>query len=207
MDEEFSGAQRDPDQEDRAPDEAAHPGQAVAAVEAAAPPSAPEAPRPVPALTVRALAGLQVGITGGLVMLLWFGLDAWLHREFFWKVPHLFASLFYEQRIFRAAFSAVTLAGIALILAEAGIVGVLFGSAVLRPPHIIRLAVTALVASMSWYWVSQSLLWRNWIPLLPSYTTPATMIVAHVLYGLCLARYGNVVNTLIRTFQPAAVLE
>jgi hypothetical protein len=203
MDEEFTEARQDPHQE--IPAEAAPSEPAIAAVEQPAPPAVP--PPSLPTLGVRALAGLQVGITGGLVMLFWFGLDSWLHREFIWKVPHLFASLFYEQRIFRAAFGAVTLAGIALVLAQAGAVGILFGSAVLRPPHVLRLAITALVASMSWYWVSQSLLWRHWIPLVPFYTSPYTMVVAHVLYGLCLARYGNTVNLLVRTFQPVAVLE
>lgn len=205
MDDDFSGASSDSAPEPAAP-AAAPPAPAEpepAPADASEEPPAPPQPPPPPApLSVRALAGLEAGVLGGLVMLLWFGLDSWLHREFVWKVPHLLASLFYGQRVFRPVFGVVTLAGIALVLFQAGSVGALFACLLPRPPHPVRLVVAALTASMSWYWLSQTIFWRHWIPELPVYTSPATMVVAHILFGVSLARYGSTVETLRRAFPP-----
>jgi hypothetical protein len=158
-------------------------------------------------LPLRALAGLESGMVGGAGMLISFATDAWLHREYIWKVPHVFASAFYGDRIFRASFGFVTIAGVALLLALAGTVGILFGCLVRRPLPPLRLITMALLTSMLWYWVSQSIAWRAWIPLAQSYLAPSTMLAAHVVYGLCLARYSQRLRALARAFSPSAVLE
>jgi hypothetical protein len=158
-------------------------------------------------LGVRALAGLECGIAGGLVMLLWFLADSWLRGEFIWKIPHLFASLYYGDRIFRASFGVITLAGIALLLVAAGIVGILFGCLVSRPPHILRLSVGALVVSMCWYWFNQTVLWRHGMMLVPLYVVPSTMVVAHILYGLVLSRYSRALNRLGQALADSPVLK
>jgi len=193
MDAEIPGAGPEPD--------AGEPPGPVVVVEAA--------PRSSDAvvLPLRVLAGLESGIIGGCGMLLSFAFDAWVHREYIWKVPHVFASAFYGDRIFRASFGVVTLAGLALLLALAGTVGILFGCLVRRPLPPMRLITMALVTSFAWYWVSQLILWRAWIPLAQSYLAPSTMLAAHVVYGLCLARYSQRLRALDRAFSPSAVLE
>ncbi len=155
---------------------------------------------------MRALAGLQVGILGGLVMLSWFGLDSWFHREYFWKVPHLLASSFYGERIFHRTFGMMTVAGMAMQLAGAGLLGVLFGMAMVRPPGFARLGLIAVLTAMSWYWASQEIFWRRWLPLLPLYTTQSSMFVAHLLYGICLAQYRARARQLLRDFATPSVI-
>lgn len=158
-------------------------------------------PAGVPPLAARALAGLQVGVIGGIVMLLWFGADAWLHREFVGKVPHLFASWFYGERVFQHRLGWITLLGLATLLGSAGLLGSGFGVALPRPPGMLRLFVFALLTAMAWYWASQVLLWRRWLPLIPLYTTPASMFVAHFLYGICLTRYPRALQALRRALD------
>lgn len=158
-------------------------------------------------LGVRALAGLEVGIVGGLLMLAWFMADAWLHREFLWKLPHLFASLLYGDDVFHARFGMITLAGISMLLVSSGSVGLAFGCLIRRPSPMLRFTVVALIVSMSWYWFTMAVVWRQWLPLFPAYVLPYTMVVAHILYGIALAQYSRVVRLLARALHTPSVLE
>lgn len=182
------------------------PAPVPAASEPLLPPAA-DVPRPPAPIGVRVLAGLECGVAGGLVMLFWFLADSWLRGDFIWKVPHLFASLYYGDRIFRASFGMVTVTGIALLLVASGSVGILFGCLVARPPHIFRLAIGALVVSMCWYWFDQTVLWRHWLLLVPAYVLPSTMVVAHLLYGLVLSRYSRSLHRLGQALADSPVLK
>ena len=164
-------------------------------------PAEPESARAAP-IDVRVLAGLEAGVVGGAAMLAWFAADSWLRREYIWRMPHLYASAFYGDRIFKASFGVVTVSGMALLLAMAGCVGILFGLMMARPKQPVRLITAALLTSMSWYWFSQVVIWRTWIPLVSLYLSPFSMVVAHVLYGLLLIRYATRVRALARALGP-----
>jgi hypothetical protein len=141
-----------------------------------------------PGLRVRALAGIEAGVLGSAAMLAWFVLISLWQDQFWYAVPNLLAGVFYGEFIFRAGFSLVTFAGIALHLVSGGLVGGLFG--VLAPvgqsPP--RMLLLGLFAGLLWFYFNQHILWRRTNPLVIYYTAESTMIAAHLLFGIFLAR-------------------
>ncbi|MBX5496781.1 MAG: hypothetical protein IRZ15_15705 [Bryobacteraceae bacterium] len=154
---------------------------------------------PVP-VWFRALAGLEVGVIGGVVMLIWFCLDSYIRREHFWKIPKLLAFAIYGDQVVRPGFGMPALAGMSLHLVTAGLLGVVFGVAVAWVSGRRRLAVLAIITAFGWYSVLQAGLWRHVSPLLPLYTAPSTILIGHLLYGLCLSRYPKRIERMHRAF-------
>ncbi|MDX2151019.1 MAG: hypothetical protein SFV54_09805 [Bryobacteraceae bacterium] len=164
---------------------------------------APDTPAEPPSpLVLRVLAGLEVGVFGGLLMLAWFVLDAWLRHEFLWKVPNLIASSVYGPLIFRRAFGLPTLAGIAIHTISAGLIGMLFGLAMIRLPGPARRTVYAFGASFGWYWLGRTWLWNVISPLLPYYATTASLVMGHLLYAVSLATFASRFHRLSRALAP-----
>ena len=74
-----------------------------------------------------ALAGIQAGVMGGLILLGYLALDSKWHKRSVWTVPNLMASTFYGESAYQPGFGARTSAGLALLLFVYGLLGVLFG--------------------------------------------------------------------------------
>jgi hypothetical protein len=141
-----------------------------------------------PALRVRALAGIEAGVLGGAAMLVWFILTSVWQDQFWYAVPNLLAGIIYGEFVFRAGFSIVTVAGIALHLVSGGLVGGLFGilaPAGQTPP---RMLLWGLLAGLLWFYFNQYFWWRRTNPLVIYYTAESSMIAAHLLFGAFLAR-------------------
>lgn len=151
-----------------------------------------------PALLVRALAGIEAGVLGGAAMVAWFVLVSLWQDQFWYAVPNLLAGVFYGEFIFRAGFSTVTLAGIAIHIVSGGLVGALFGlfaPADQTPP---RMVLLGLAAGLVWFYFNQYLWWRRTNPLVIYYTAESSMIAAHLLFGVFLGRLSwrlRVLNT------------
>ncbi len=166
---------------------------------------APETPEELPAPpALRVLAGLEVGVFGGILMIAWFVLDAWLRHEFVWKVPNLIASSVYGQSVFRRAFGMPAVTGMAIHTIAAGSVGMLFGLAMVRLPGAARRTLFAFGASFGWYWIARAWLWEAISPLLPYYTNPATLFMGHVLFAVSLSRFSSRLERLQLHVSPGA---
>ena len=158
-----------------------------------------------PALLVRALAGIEAGVLGGAAMVAWFVLVSLWQDQFWYAVPNLLAGVFYGEFIFRAGFSTVTLAGIAIHIVSGGLVGALFGlfaPADQTPP---RMVLLGLVAGLVWFYFNQYLWWRRTNPLVIYYTAESSMIAAHLLFGVFLGRLSwrlRVLNAQLGRRQP-----
>jgi hypothetical protein len=144
-------------------------------------------------ITLRhALAGLQAGMLGALVMLGWLMLSSIALRRSIWVLPNLFATAFYGPAAYQNHFLRSSWPGLALILtiyATGGIVwGILYGAlrpTDRRPPFLPLLgAVTGLLV----YFIFFGLIWKRLDPLIPLYSPDRQMQIAHVLWGLMLAR-------------------
>jgi hypothetical protein len=153
-----------------------------------------------PALPVRALAGVEAGVLGGIAMLGWFILVSVWQDQFWYAVPNLLAGVFYGEFIFRAGFGLVTLSGIALHLVSGGLVGALFGLLVPTGQTPPRMLLFGLVVGLLWFYVNQYLLWRRTNPLVIYYTAQSSMIAAHLLFGVFLARVSWRVRVLESQF-------
>ncbi len=154
-------------------------------------PSQPEARTK---LVIRVLAGLQVGVTGGLLMLLWFAMHSMILGQRWYAVPNLLGSTFFCDHAFRAGAGWVTASGFALHVIASGCVGVLFGLTAPASAAIsgLRTFLLGLLAGMLWYYVLFELFWKFVNPWVLLYSSHRTMVVAHLIYGAWLARWRGV---------------
>jgi hypothetical protein len=139
-----------------------------------------------------ALVGLQTGVSGALMMLLWLAASSVWSRRSIWWMPNLAATTFYGEAALRSGFGRYTMAGIALALVLYGVLGILFGLAVREHPWSLRLAGLGAVVGIAAYVVLVRMLWKSTVPLANLYSPDRQLLIGHFLYGLVLARFpGN----------------
>ncbi len=151
-------------------------------------PEAQSKARPVDALSA-ALAGLQAGMVGALFMLAWLGIDSSWDRRGFWNNENLFATFFYGDDAIGAGFSTRTLPGLALYLIVYSALGCIFAAALGNRPRPLRTLLAALIFALGWFYFSFHVLWKSAMPLVYLLYADRPMIVGHLIYGACLARY------------------
>jgi hypothetical protein len=134
-----------------------------------------------------ALAGLQAGVLGALVLFavlmagsLWDGRSIWL-------VPNLFATTFFGSEVYRNQLLRTSWAGIALIVAVYGALGILWGC-IWRERRIPWLGLFGAVAGLCVYFLFYGWLWRHVNPLVTLYAPDRQLQLGHVLWGIVLAR-------------------
>jgi hypothetical protein len=143
-------------------------------------------------LTLRdALAGLQAGMLGTLLMIAWLMLCAVSAGFSIWIMPNLFATALYGPAAYQDRFFHSSLPGIALLLAIYGTGGIVWGvlcGAVLkgrRPPYF---ALTGAITGLLVYYCFFELIWQYADPLIPLYAPMRQVQIGHVLWGMMLAR-------------------
>ncbi len=148
------------------------------------------------------LAGLESGMIGGLIMLLWFAVgSAWYDRSI-WSFPNLLATTFHGDGAFRRGFRWTTPSGLALHLAACGAVGTGFGLLVQGLALRARVMLLGLVFAMGWYYLSFWFLWKKVNPLVPLYSPDRLMLVGHLLLGAALGRFPARLRSIERSSQP-----
>jgi hypothetical protein len=145
---------------------------------------------------LKLLAGLQVGIMGGLVMLGWFALNSIAHSQRWFAVPNLLGSTFYGDLAFRSGFGKVSLSGGAIHLCATGAVGILFGLFAPQGQSGFRILLLGVAVSLVWYYLMFGAFWKVVNPLVPLYCSDRSMLVGHALYGLWLGRWPQVLRSL-----------
>ena len=152
-------------------------------------------------LLFRALAGLEVGVLGGLVVLAWFAFDSMWRQQHWWAMLNLAASTLYGERAFRMGLGQATFAGAALHLCVFGGVGALYGLLIPQTRNTSRALLLGLAAGLVWYYFSIGVFWRNINPLVIVYASQPALLSAHVIYGVFLGRQQRVCETLEHHFQ------
>src|SRR5437868_15235127 len=113
------------------------------------------------AKVLQAVAGVESGILGGALMLVWLGLLSFLQGRSVWSIPNLLASTFYGEEALRRGFRWTTLSGLALHLIVSAAAGLLFGLAVSRiTSRGRRVMLLGIAAGVVWYFVSLGVFWR-----------------------------------------------
>jgi hypothetical protein len=135
------------------------------------------------------LAGLQAGMLGALGMLAWLGIVSLWDRRGFWHDENLFATFFYGDDAVRAGFGVKTLPGLALYLIVYSALGFIFALAVRNHFTPRRLLLAAVIFALGWFYLSFHLLWKSAMPLVYLLYADRPMIVGHLIYGACLARF------------------
>ena len=155
-----------------------------------------------------ALAGIQAGVIGTLVLLGYLALDSAWHRRSIWLVPNLLASTFYGESAYQPRFGARTGAGLALLLVLYGVLGALFGLVVRDQGSRLRVTLLGLIFGTGWFFLSFDVLWKYVNPMVRMYSPDRAMLVGHLLYGGLLGRRFPVyVQSMNAVKSPAEPLD
>ncbi len=134
-----------------------------------------------------ALAGLQAGVLGAILMLGWIMLGSIFDQRSVWVVPNLFASAFYGVDAYRNEFLHTSWAGVAMLIAIYGALGIPWGC-VWRENSKPRLALYGTVFGLVVYYFLFHFIWPRANGLIVLYAPTRTLILGHMLWGLTLAQ-------------------
>lgn len=134
----------------------------------------------------RGLTGIQTGVLGGLAMLGWFLLASALLRQPVWTVPSLLGALLGQDPTLRRGFSQGSLTGAALVVFLAGVVGGLFALATSGIRSRRRMMLLGILAGLLGFYFSNALVFRKLGAVAWAYSSPRSLLVAHLLFGVVL---------------------
>jgi len=124
-----------------------------------------------------ALAGFELGVLGGLLMLGWCMLIVPLIGQPWWTIPNLLASKYFNASDLGSGPGFPTLAGGAFQLVTAALVGAFAGFLV----PIGRLS--GIAVAISWYVASYLYLWRRIAPLASAYSPQVVLMIGFFIFG------------------------
>ena len=147
------------------------------------------APPPVPVEQTHLLfAGLETGVLGAGLMLVWFALDSLVERQHWWAILNLWGSAIYGNVVFRMTLGKASLAGAALHLFLGGVAGAAVALLIGRIRRFALVLMASMVAGFVWYWILQNGILRTLNPLIPRMTPQPATILAHLLFASVLTR-------------------
>lgn len=139
-------------------------------------------------LLPRLLAGLEVGILGGLAILGWFLVLSYWNFRAPWALVNLFSASFRRNAAWGFNFSSLTWSGLAVHLFACGLLGIFIGWVLPRPHHGARISLTGLAFGVILSLMVYEFFWRRLIPI-GDYFAPAAMLIVHLLFGMSLAQF------------------
>jgi len=134
-----------------------------------------------------ALAGLQAGVLGSLLMLACLAIGSLWNGRSIWMVPNLFATTFFGGEVYRNQLLRTSWTGIALIVAIYGALGAIWGC-IWRDERKPWLGSYGGITGLCVYLLFHEFLWRHVNPLITLYAPDRQLQVGHVLWGIVLAR-------------------
>jgi hypothetical protein len=134
------------------------------------------------------LFGLQLGVIGGMIMLLWFALVCPLVGKPWWLIPNLFGSHFYSSREVYLGPGIVTVVGAALQIVISGLVGCLNGLA--TPGG----RLSGLGAALAWYFFCILFLWKRIAPMMLTGAIQPILWTGYFLYGSALGWHRHLIR-------------
>ena len=138
-------------------------------------------------LILRALAGLETGILGAILVLAWFAADAMFQGQHWYAFPNLWSTTFFGADAFHMRLGWATAAGIAFHLAQLGVAGSLFGMIWLRRRSRLIDILAGVTWSFLWYFVMMRGFWKVFAPFVPRLMPQAATMFGVLLFGAALA--------------------
>lgn len=151
-----------------------------------------------------ALAGLQAGVLGTLIMLGWVMMGSIFDQRSIWVVPNLFASTFYGADAYRNEFLRSSWTGVALLIAIYGALGIVWGC-VWREESRPRLALYGAFFGIVVYYIMFNYVWRRANGLIVLYAPTREIALAHILWGMMLAKSPKYARRIAESNAPPAV--
>jgi hypothetical protein len=140
-------------------------------------------------LAPRLLAGLQVGILGGLGTLVWLVILSSWSLQGPWTLVNLLAYATHASTNWEYRFSMASVVGMAAHFFTCGSLGLFCGWLLPRPRGRTRISITALIFGVLLSLMTYQLLWVRIAPALGQYIAPVSVWVAHVMFGASLAQF------------------
>ena len=134
------------------------------------------------------LFGLQLGVMGGILMLIWFALISPILGRPWWLIPNLFASHFYNSREVHLGPGIVTIVGIAVQIVTSGIVGSING--LISPGG----RLSGIAAATIWYVLCLLFVWKRMAPLMLAHTIQPILWAGYFLLGSALGWHQHLVR-------------
>jgi len=159
----------------------------------------------VSAPLLRALAGIEAGVLGGLAMFGWLALSSLLDFRSIWTAPNLLGSTLSGQATLQRDFGWATLLGLGLHLSVSGLIGMTFGLLVGNTARRLRVTLLGMLTGLVWFYFSQALFQRKLGAFVTLYSPPRTLLLAHLVYGLVLGWFPSGLRSVARNFlgEPA----
>lgn len=146
-----------------------------------------------------ALAGLQAGCLGSLLMIGWWLLGELVQRRSLWMVPNLLATTFYGERAYRSGFIVPTWSGLAFPLAVYCAAGVVFALSGRERKGGWGLLLVGAAAGLALNWLFFGVALKRLNPLVGLYSPDRLIAVSHLLYGVALVTYPGFARDLSGT--------
>lgn len=134
-----------------------------------------------------ALAGIQAGVLGVMVMLACTALGSIVDGRSVWLVPNLFASVFYGADAFQNSFVYSAWSGISLLVLFYGLIGVGWGC-VWRESEKPGLAFFGGIFGLGIYFLLFPLVWKRMSPMIALYAPERQLELGHILWGMALSK-------------------
>lgn len=143
---------------------------------------------PMPGVVPRLLAGLESGVIGAAVMILWFAMDSLLERQYWWAMLNLWGASVYQNRVFSMGFGVATLAGASTHFFLHGLGGALWSLAAARISNYWLHLFCSFAAAAAWYFVLMYAFWPAVAPVVSRITPLPASLPAYLLFGAALSR-------------------
>lgn len=140
-------------------------------------------------LLARLLAGLQVGILGGLATIAWFlALSKWYFSGP-WTLLNLFSILLRRGAPWTHTLSAATMTGAALHIFACGMMGMFVGWVLPRPAVRSRTSLAGVTFGMVLSLMIYEFFWKRHLPRLTDQVAPGAILVVHLIIGACIGLF------------------
>jgi hypothetical protein len=153
----------------------------------------PPEPPPVfvPGRTAAALAGLESGVNGALLMVGWFLLESWAERQYWWAMLNLWGAGVYQDRVLTMGLGMATLAGGATHVFLHGLAGVAWSLAGVRIGNRWWYLAGAFLAAGLLYLLLMEGFWPAVAPVVERLSPRPATAMAYLLFGAALSRSAD----------------
>ena len=148
-----------------------------------------------------ALAGLQAGVVGGLVLIAWLMLASLFTGRSVWLTLNLFATTFFGSGVYRNHMVRGSWTGVAATLAVYGVLGLLWGS-IWREKRIPGLTLLGALTGIAVYFLLFDFVFTRFNPMISVYAPVRQLHIGHVLWGVLLARSPRYARRIGETVSP-----
>jgi hypothetical protein len=151
------------------------------------------------------LAGLQAGVLGGVLVIVWLAVAAAWGPQPWWAHLNLLGSTFYGEAAFERGFGRITLAGAAFQIVIAGVYGLLYGLLTPEFRSRWRAMLFGIAAGVALYYILNDYLWRRTSPWVVLYAPGRIMVLAYFFYGFILGWHPRFLRRLRQHLQEGGV--